>query len=82
MLQAVGFIMHLIPCIPKFFIQEGFQETVMADDLQRNSLTFGRKRYTVMLLIIDKGGDPKLPAAGSSRLPRRGLRPSAQRLHL
>ena len=38
MFQTISFIMHLIPCVAKFFIQEGFEEAVVADNFKCDSL--------------------------------------------
>ena len=56
MFQTIRFAMDLIPGIPQFLVQEGFQKAVVADDLQRNLLSFDCQRNAVVLLIIDKGG--------------------------
>ena len=52
--EPVSLIMHLVPGKPEFFMQEGLQETVVADDFQRSLLALHRERHAAVFLIINQ----------------------------
>ena len=62
--------MHFIPGKPKFFVQEGLQKTVVADDLQRSLLPLGGEGHAAVFLIIGQrricGSQPLDHAGGRS----------------
>jgi hypothetical protein len=53
-LEAFGFVVQLVECVAEDFEEEGFDEAVVAHDLQRAAAAGGREPDAVATLVLDE----------------------------
>jgi len=56
MLQALGFIVNLVPRVVEQIVEETLQQTMVAKDLQSPHLPGRRQTRAVMLFVFHEGG--------------------------